>query len=128
MEWIHRWTRGALFMTVRHGPLRRNEREELVAYIHGIDPEGELAHILVHQRGSSIRFSGRLGTHNVSPSNSSDLEKWVREAKIVWELDETIGVPRSWTNTSETLERIETMRLKAMQKKKDLEALRELQA
>src|SRR3954453_2542081 len=92
-------------MAVRRGPLRRNEREELVAYIHGIDPEGELAHILVHQRGSSIRFSGRLGAHNVSPLNSSDLEKWVQEAKIVWELDETIGVPRSWTNTSETLEK-----------------------
>src|SRR3954449_1822342 len=116
------------FMAVRHGALRRTEREELVAYIHGIDPEGELAHILVHQRGSSIRFSGRLGTHNVSPSNSSDLEKWVKEAKIVWELDETIGVLRSWTNTSETLERIETMRVQAIQKKKDLEALRELQA
>jgi hypothetical protein len=128
MERIHQRTKGALVMTVRRGPLRRNEREELVAYIHGIDPEGELAHILVHQRGSSIRFSGRLGAHNVSPSNSSDLEKWVKEAKIVWELDETIGVPRSWTNTSETLERIETMRVKAMQKKKDLEALRELQA
>ena len=115
-------------MAVRRGPLRRNEREELVAYIHGIDPEGELAHILVHQRGSSIRFSGRLGAHNVSPSNSSDLEKWVQEAKIVWELDETIGVPRSWTNTSEILEKIETMKVKALQKKKDLEVLREIQA
>src|SRR4051795_8068032 len=115
-------------MAARRGPLRRNEREELVAYIHGIDPEGELAHILVHQRGGSIRFSGRLGAHNVSPSNSSDLEKWVQEAKIVWELDETIGIPRSWTNTPETLEKIETMKVKAMQKKKDLEALCELQA
>jgi hypothetical protein len=114
-------------MTVRRGSLRRNEREELVAYIHGIDPEGELAHILVHQRGSNIRFSGRLGAHNVSPSNSSDLEKWVQEAKIVWELDETIGIPRSWTNTPETLEKIEMMKVKATQKKNSLEALRELQ-
>src|SRR4051794_18988637 len=115
-------------MAVRRGPLRRNEREELVAYIHGIDPEGELAHILVHQRGSSIRFSGRLGAHNVSPSNSSDLEKWVQEAKMVWELDETIGIPRNWTNTPETLEKIEIMRVKAMQTKNSLEALREIQA
>jgi hypothetical protein len=115
-------------MAVRRGPLRRNEREELVAYIHGIDPEGELAHILVHQRGSIIRFSGRLGAHNVSPSNSSGLEKWVQEAKIVWELDETIGIPRSWTSTPETLEKIEMMRVKATQKKNSLEALRDLQA
>jgi len=115
-------------MAVRRGSLRRNEREELVSYIHEIGPEGELAHILVHQRGSSIRFSGRLGAHNVSPSNSSDMEKWVQEAKIVWELDETIGIPRSWTNTPETLEKIEMMRVKAMQKKNSLEALRELQA
>src|SRR3954463_6686979 len=104
-------------MTVRRGPLRRNEREELVAYIHGIDPEGELAHILVHQRGNSIRFSGKLGAHNVSPSNSSNLEKWVQEAKSVWELDGILGVPRSWMNTPETLEKIEMMRVKAMQKK-----------
>ena len=115
-------------MAIRRGSLRRTAREELVAYIHGIDPEGELAHILVHQRGNSIRFSGRLGAHNVSPSNSSDLEKWVQEAKIVWELDETIGIPRSWMNTPEILEKIEMMRVKAMQKKKNLEALRELQA
>jgi hypothetical protein len=115
-------------MAVRRGPLRKNEREELVAYIHGIDPEGELAHILVHQRGSSIRFSGRLGVHNVSPSNSSDLEKWVQEAKIVWELDETIGISRSWMNSPEILEKIEIMKVKAMQKKKNLEALREIQA
>jgi hypothetical protein len=60
------------------------------------------------------------------PSNSSDLEKWVQEAKIVWELDETIGIPRSWMNTPEILEKIEMMRVKAMQKKKNLEALREL--
>jgi hypothetical protein len=113
-------------MAIRRGSPRRTAREKLVAYIHGVDPEGELAHILVHQRGNSIRFSGRLGAHNVSPSNSSDLEKWVQEAKIVWELDETIGIPRSWMNTPEILEKIEMMRVKAMQKKKNLEALREL--
>jgi len=113
-------------MAIRRGSPRRTAREELVAYIHGVDPEGELAHILVHQRGNSIRFSGRLGAHNVSPSNSSDLEKWVQEAKIVWELDETIGIPRSWMNTPEILEKIEMMRVKAMQKKKNLEALCEL--
>jgi len=115
-------------MAIRRGSPRRTAREELVAYIHGVDPEGELAHILVHQRGNSIRFSGRLGAHNVSPSNSSDLEKWVQEAKIVWELDETIGIPRSWMNTPEILEKIEMTRVKAMQKKKNLEALCELQA
>src|SRR3954447_19963571 len=115
-------------MAIRRGAPRRTAREELVAYIHGVDPEGELAHILVHQRGNSIRFSGRLGAHSVSPSNSSDLEKWVQEAKIVWELDETIGIPRSWMNTPEILEKIEFMKVKATQKKKSLEALRELQA
>ena len=115
-------------MAIRRGSPRRTAREELVAYIHGVDPEGELAHILVHQRGNSIRFSGRLGAHSVSPSNSSDLEKWVQEAKSVWELDETIGIPRSWMNTPEILEKIEMMRVKAMQKKKNLEALCELQA
>src|SRR3954447_10550552 len=115
-------------MAARRGLLRRNEREELVAYIHGIDPEGELAHILVHQRGNNVRFSGRLGSHNVSSPNSSDLEKWIQEAKIIWKLDETIGIPRSWMNTPEILGKIEFMKVKATQKKKSLEALRELQA
>ena len=114
-------------MAVRRGPLRRTEREELVAYIHGIDPEGELAPILVHQRGNSVRFSGRLGAHSISPSNSSDLEKWIQEAKIIWKLDETIGIPRSWMNIPETLGKIKLMRVKAMQKKKSLEVSRELQ-
>ena len=35
---------------------------------------------------------------------------------------------RSWTNTPEMLEKIEMMRMKAMQKKENLEALHELQA
>jgi hypothetical protein len=56
------------------------------------------------------------------------LEKWVQEAKIVWELDETIGISRSWMNSPEILEKIEIMKVKAMQKKKNLEALREIQA
>ena len=35
---------------------------------------------------------------------------------------------RSWTNTPEMLENIEMIKVKAMQKKKNLEALRELHA
>jgi hypothetical protein len=35
---------------------------------------------------------------------------------------------RSWTNTPEMLEKIETMKVKAMRKKKNLEALREFHA
>lgn len=115
-------------MQARRGPPRHSEREELVAYIHGIDPEGEVAHILVHKKGSSVRFSGKLGAHKVAPSNSADLEKWVREAETVWELGDTLGIPRSWMNIPETLEKIETMTVKAAAKKKDLEALRELEA
>src|SRR5215475_3886444 len=68
-------------------PTRRFDREELVAYIHGIDREGEVAHIVVHKRGNFIRFSGRLGDHRVTQSNSGDLDNWVHEA-------ETVGVWR----------------------------------
>src|ERR1044072_2257277 len=94
----------------RRTPPRNTEREELVAYIHGIDPEGDIAHILVHKRGRSVRFSGKLGTHQVSPSQSADLEKWVQEAESVWRLAETMGIPRSWMNIPETLEKLEALR------------------
>jgi hypothetical protein len=113
-------------MVARRGPPRNYEREELVAYIHGIDAEGELAHILVHKRGSNVRFPGKLGAHKVAPLNSSDLDKWVREAEAVWELDETIGIPRSWMNIPETLEKIEMLNIKAAEKRKNLEALQAL--
>jgi hypothetical protein len=112
-------------MAARRGAARGAEREELVAYIHGIDPEGELVHVLVHKRGGSVRFSGKMGAHKVSPSNSRDLQKWVHEAESVWGLDDTIGVARSWMNTPESLEKIAAMGLKAAEKKKSLEASRE---
>jgi hypothetical protein len=85
-------------------------------------------HVLVHKRGGAVRFSGKLGAHKVSPSNSRDLQNWVHEAESVWGLDETIGVSRSWMNTPETLEKIAAMSLKAAEKKKILEASRELGA
>ena len=112
-------------MGPRRGSPRSTEREELVAYIHGIDPEGEVVHVLVHKRGGNVRFSGKLGPHKVSPSNSRDLERWVHEAETVWGLDETIGITRSWMNIPETLEKIEAMGVKAAEKRKNLEALRE---
>jgi hypothetical protein len=86
-------------------PARRFDREELVAYIHGVDPEGEVAHILVHKRGNFIRFSGRLGDHRVAPLNSSDMDSWIQEAETVWGLEETIGVMREWMTTPDTLEK-----------------------
>jgi hypothetical protein len=107
-------------MAPRRGPQRNTEREELVAYIHGIDPGGDVVHILVHKRGKNVRFSGKMGAHQVSPSNSGDLEQWVQEAEQVWTLDETIGVLRGWMNIPETLEKMEMMNVKAAEKKKSM--------
>jgi len=76
-------------------PARRFEREEMVAYIHGIEPNGDIAHILVHKKGTSVRFSGRLGEHKVALPNAEDLEHWVNEAESVWGLEAAIGVPIS---------------------------------
>jgi hypothetical protein len=99
----------------------KSEREDLVAYIHGIEPQGDVAHILVHQKGNSIRFSGKLGDHRVSPSNAGDLGKWVSEAEAVWGLDDAIGVMRSWMNIDEIKEKLDTMNIKAAEKRKHLE-------
>ena len=107
-------------MPARRAPGRKREYEDMVAYIHGLEPSGDVAHILVHQKGNSVRFSGRLGEHQVSPSNAGDLEKWVLEASNVWELEDAIGVPRG-SNIPETLAKIEKMNIKAADKKGKLE-------
>jgi hypothetical protein len=101
-------------------PQRKYVREEMVAYIHGIDAKGDVAHILVHKKGESVRFSGELGEHSVAPSNRADLEKWVREAETVWELDDVMGVPRGWMHVPETLEKLKLLDINAAKRKKDL--------
>jgi hypothetical protein len=111
-------------MALRRTPARGFDREEMVAYIHGIDPDGDVAHILVHKRGNRIRFSGRLGAHEVSPPNSAELERWVKEAEKVWGLNDTIGIPRGWMNMPETVEKIASMNVNAAKKKRDLEVSR----
>ena len=108
-------------MAAQRTPGRKREYENMVAYIHGIDPSGDVAHILVHQKGDRVRFSGKLGEHQVSPLNAGNLEKWVLEAATVWELEDAIGVPRGW-NVPETFKKIETMNIKAEEKKGKLEA------
>ena len=115
-------SQGVYLMAAQRTPGRKREYENMVAYIHGIDPSGDVAHILVHQKGDRVRFSGKLGEHQVSPSNAENLQKWILEAETVWELEDAIGVPRGW-NVPETLEQIETLNIKAAKKKEKLEAL-----
>jgi hypothetical protein len=108
-------------MAAQRTPGRKREYENMVAYIHGIDPSGDVTHILVHQKGNRVRFSGKLGEHQVSPSNAGDLEKWILEAATVWGLEDAIGVLRGG-NVAETLEKIETLNTKAAEKKENIEA------
>ena len=98
---------------------RKPEREELIAYLHGIDAQGDLAHILVHKRGDTIRFSGRLGNHTFLAKNS-DMTNWIEEAERVWELEATIGVPRGSVAAPEILERVAELNNAAAKKKKAL--------
>jgi hypothetical protein len=107
-------------MAVRRAP-RKFDREEMVAYIHGIDPNGDVAHVLVHKKGDSVRFSGKLGEHKLASSKSAGVPRWVEEAATVWGLEEAIGVERGM-NTPETLEKIELMNVSAARKKRELEA------
>jgi hypothetical protein len=100
---------------------RKYEREEMVAYLHGIDPQGNVAHILVHKRGKKVRFSGELGNHDVAVSNTANLEKWVCEAETVWGLADVLGVPRGWTHTLENVEKLELLNISAAKKRKELE-------
>jgi hypothetical protein len=103
-------------------PVRKYDREEMVAYIHGIDPEGDVANILVHKRGKDVRFSGRLGAHNVSASNAADLAEWVHEAATLWTLEDAIGIPRGWSHTPEMMAKMELLNINAAKRKEMLAA------
>ena len=112
-------------MAVRRVP-RKYDREEMVAYIHGIDLNGDVAHVLVHKKGDSVRFSGKLGEHKLASSKSAGLPEWVQEAETMWGLEEAIGTQRGRMN-AETLEKIESMTVSAARKKKELGTAGELQ-
>jgi hypothetical protein len=101
-------------------PARKFEREEMVAYLHGIDAEANVVHLLVHKRGSKVRFTGGFGKHEVSPKNSGDLEQWVDEAQSALGLTDVIGVLRGWTAAPENVEKFAQLNALADIKKKEL--------
>jgi hypothetical protein len=107
-------------MAIRRAP-RKYDREEMVAYIHGIDPNGDVAHIVVHKKGDSVRFSGGLGEHKLASSKSAGLPNWVQEAETVWGLEEAMGIARGGMTAPETREKLESMNVSAARKKKELE-------
>ena len=98
------------------------ERESVVAYIHGIDPNGDVVHVLVHQCGINVRFSSQLGDHAVGSRNAADLEKWMREAESVLGLVEVFGVPRGWMQAPENMEKLDLLNKRAAEKKRELAA------
>jgi hypothetical protein len=114
-----------MYMPARRMPARRFEREELVAYIHGIAPTCEVVHILVNKRGDSVRFSGALGNHQVSNENKADLEAWIIEAATLWNLNDAIGMMKSWY-VPDALEQMEILNNKAAERKKELDASSQL--
>lgn len=94
----------------------------MVAYIHGIDPQGNVASLLVHKRGSKVRFTGALGDHDVAASNAGDLSEWVHEAESACGLINVLGVPRGWMHTPDSLAKFELLTASAAKKKKEIEA------
>jgi hypothetical protein len=103
-------------------PARKFEREEMVAYLHGIDSEANVVHLLVHKRGAKVRFTGGFGSHEVAPKNSGDLEQWIEEAQSALGLTDVIGVLRGWTAAPENVEKFAQLNAMAEKKKKELGA------
>jgi len=101
---------------------RKHDREEMVAYLHGIDPQGNVAHLLVYKKGDRVRFTGELGNHEVARANAADLEEWIREAETACGLIDVLGVYRGWMQTPENLEKFEVLNANAAKKKKEIEA------
>jgi hypothetical protein len=91
----------------------------MVAYIHGSAQWGAV-HIVVHRKGDSVRFSGRL-KHKLASSKSAGLPNWVQEAETVWGLEEAMGIARGGMSAPETREKLESMNVSAARKKKELE-------
>jgi hypothetical protein len=112
-------------MAMRPAARSKFEREETVAYLHGIDAGGNVVHLLVNKRGSKVRFTGGLGQHDVSTQNSGDLENWVNEAQTALGLADVMGAHRGWTNTPEYIEKYDLLNATAEKKKKDLAASNE---
>ena len=100
---------------------RKYEREEIVAYLHGIDPQGNVAHLLVHKRGDKVRFTGGVENHDVARSNAAELEDWVREAETACGLIDVLGVPRGCMQTPENLAKFELLNTSAAKKRKEIE-------
>jgi hypothetical protein len=105
---------------------RTREREEMVAYLHGIDPQGNVTHLLVHKKGDKVRFTGRVENHEVARSNTADLEDWVREAETACGLLDVLGVMRGCMDTPGNLEKFELLNASAAKKREEIEASKPL--
>jgi hypothetical protein len=105
---------------------RKYDREEMVAYLHGIDPQGNVAHLLVYKKGDRVRFTGEFGNHDVPRENAADLGEWIREAETACGLIDVLGVHRGWMHTPENLEKFELLNANATKKKKEIEASSQL--
>jgi hypothetical protein len=68
--------------------------EELSCYFYGINREHKVVSVAVYVKGKSVRLSGPHGSHLVHPSNERSHEGWKREAGLVWNLSDIVGVPR----------------------------------
>jgi hypothetical protein len=105
---------------------RKREYEQMVGYLHGIDAQGNVAHLMVHKKGDRIRFTGEAVNHEVERSSSVELEDWVREAETECGLVEVMGVLRGYMNTPENLAKFELLNASAANKKKEIEASSQL--
>jgi hypothetical protein len=105
---------------------RKYDREEMVAYLHGIDPQGNVAHLLVYKKGDRVRFTGEHGNHDVAHANAADLGEWIREAETACGLIDVLGVYRGCMQTPANLEKFELLNANAAKKKKEIEAASQL--
>lgn len=99
-----------------------SRKEETVGRIYGITPSGEVIDVSVMVQGRSTRLYGPGGSRLVHPTNSGDSDGWVTEARLTYQLSDSVYIQRFDFHSEAEREQVNALRRKAGEIKKALEA------
>jgi hypothetical protein len=96
--------------------------EKIVAQFYGITPRGDLRHISVYQEGSTVRLSGRYGSHTVHPATEPTIEGWKRETTLAFNISDIVDLSPGMLGTAEEKEKLEQLKKKAEARRAEFQA------
>jgi hypothetical protein len=96
--------------------------EKIIAQFYGITPRGDLRHISVYQKGSTIRLSGRYGSHTVHPATEPTIDGWKRETTLAFNLSDIVDVSPGMAGSAEEKEKLDQLKKKAEARRAEFQA------